>query len=197
MLKWVHMEIKNLGKQTILLKGKKENVLINPDLKTLDDGKIQSRIIAFTSEKFDSMKLDYDKVILRGPGEYEVGGVEMIGLNGGKGETIYTFNLDGVVICILGESIEPLSDKKIERINNVDVLITSVKIRKEIDNKMILDWAKKWGVNYLIPMDYNEEDLKKFLDDVDMEGLEAADSLKMEKDNLPDGMETIVLKQND
>lgn len=197
MLKWVHMEIKNLGKQTILLKGKKENVLINPDLKALDDGKIQSRIIAFTSEKFDSMKLDYDKVILRGPGEYEVGGVEMVGLNGGKGETIYTFNLDGVVICILGESIEPLSDKKIERINNVDVLITSIKIRKEIDNKMILDWAKKWGVNYLIPMDYNEEDLKKFLDDTDMEGLEAVDSLKTEKDNLPDGMETIVLKQND
>lgn len=189
------MEIKILDKKSVLLKGKKENVLIDPTKEILGEEKNQSRIVVYTSNEDSADKLINGKVVLHGPGEYEIGGVEMFGINGGNEETIYTFNLDGVLVCVIGEIVEPLSDKKIEKINSVDVLIVSIKNRKNINNKLILDWAKKWGANYLIPVDYEEEDLKKFLDDADMEGLEAIDSLKTEKDNLPDGMEVKVLKK--
>lgn len=196
MLKWAYMEIKILDKKSVFLKGKKENVLIDPTKEILNGGKFPSRIVAYTSNEM-GYELANDKVILQGPGEYEVGGVEILGINGGNEQTIYTFSVDNVLVCVIGELMEPLSDKKIEKINNVDVLITSIKSRKGVDNKLILDWAKKWGANYLIPVDYEEgnEDFKKFLDDTDMEGAETLDLLKVEKDNLPDGMEVKILKK--
>jgi len=63
---------------------------------------------------------------------------------------------------------------------------------------MIVSLAKKWGANYLIPVGYIEKDnnLVKFLDEVDAEGQEEIDFLKVEKENLPDGMEVVVLKIN-
>ena len=45
---------------------------------------------------------------------------------------------------------------------------------------------------------YTEKDANfvKFLDEVDSEGQEEVESIKMEKENLPDGMEVVVLKIN-
>ncbi|HPD44895.1 MAG TPA: hypothetical protein PK131_01820, partial [Candidatus Woesebacteria bacterium] len=61
------------------------------------------------------------------------------------------------------------------------------------------DWrelAKKWGVNYLIPVGGKPDSkvLVTFLDEVDEEGLEPIESLKVDKDNLPDGLEIVLLK---
>lgn len=194
MLKWVHMDIKKINENSILLKGKKENVLINPSAEMIKDNKFQSRIFVFLSKDSGFVDLQDNKLMINGPGEYEVGGVEILGFKGGVSETLYTINMEGVLVCVVGDIEEALSDKRIEKIDNVDVLIVSIKDRKDVSNKMIIDWAKKWGVNYLIPINYNDEELKKALDDMDMEGLEPIDSLKVEKENLPDGMEVVVLK---
>lgn len=194
MLKWVHMDIKKINENSILLKGKKESVLINPGAEMIKDNKFQSRIFVFLSKDSGFVDLQDNKLMIDGPGEYEVGGVEILGFKGGTNETLYTINMDGVLVCVVGDIEEALSDKRIEKIDNVDVLIVSVKNRKDVGNKMIMDWAKKWGVNYLIPINYNDEELKKALDDMDMEGLEPIDALKVEKENLPDGMEVVVLK---
>lgn len=191
------MEIRFLGNQTIYIKGKKESVLINP---AEHDGssKLASRIVAFTNKKFDSMGLSSEKVILRGPGEYEIGGVEVQGINGGEGDTVYVFTVDGVTVGVLGELKEALSDKKLEKIASLDAMIISIKKNESITDKLILDWAKKWGANYLIPVGYEEpnEDLTRFLDKADQEGTEGIESLKIEKEELPEGMEVVVLKKS-
>ena len=82
-----------------------------------------------------------------------------------------------------------------EKINGIDVLIVNIDECK-IKGKMFLDLAKKWGANYLIPVGYKKDgdSLKKFLDEVDEEGLEAVESLKIDRDNLPDGLEVIILQ---
>jgi hypothetical protein len=89
---------------------------------------------------------------------------------------------------------EALTDKRIEKIGGVDVLVASIRGDGRVNNKDLIGLAKKWGVNYLLPIDYEAEDLKKFLDDSDNEGSEAVESLKVEKDNLPDGLEIVVLR---
>jgi len=191
------MEIKILENQTVYLKGKKENVLINPGEKKRDDAKYPSRIFLFTAEKYDGMGFNSDKILIRAPGEYEVGGVEINGYSVGE-NTIYIIHMDGIKIIFLGDLDESLSDKRIEKIDSADVLLAPVLIKDSNSGKLVLDWAKKWGINYLIPTGYSDEDktnLNKFLDQADREGLDPVESLKVDKDDLPDGMELKVLKK--
>lgn len=192
------MEIKVLEKNSVYLKGKKESILINPNEKRRDDSKYPSRVFLFTAEKYDGMGFDGDKILIRAPGEYEVGGVEINGYSAGEDNTLYIVHIDGVKVVFLGDLKEALSDKRIEKIDSADVLLAPVLIKDSSSAKLVLDWAKKWGVNYLIPMGYDDEDrlnLDKFLDQADQEGLEPVDSLKVDKDDLPDGMELKVLKK--
>jgi len=193
-----HMEIKILANKSILLKGKKESVLINPSDKIREQNTYQSRIFLFTSEKYDGMGLVSDKVLIRAPGEYEVGGIEINGYNGGEDNTIYVLYIDKIKVVILGDLKEELSDKRIEKIDSADVLLAPLVSNddKKLSPKMILGWAKKWGVNYLIPVvdEENPELLTKFLDQADQEGLEHFDSLKVDDNDLPDGLELKVLK---
>ncbi len=192
-----HMEIKILGNQSAYFKGKKENILINPTEDLMNSSKYPSRIVIFTSEKFDGMGLKNDAVLIRGPGEYEVGGVEINGYNAGNGDTMYIVGQDGLTLGILGELNEQLSEKRIDKVAGVDVLLAPVVIKTENSAKVVLDWAKKWGVNYLIPTGWVEDEqaLGKFLDVADQEGLEKVDSLKVDSNDLPDGLEVKVLKK--
>ena len=50
----------------------------------------------------------------------------------------------------------------------------------------------------MIPIEYenNKEELKEFLDIFDSENLESVDSLRVEKENLPEAMEVVLLKTN-
>ena len=192
------MEIKILENNSAYLKGKKENVLINPNKEMREDSKYSSRILLFTAEKYDGMGFTGDKILIRAPGEYEVGGVEINGYNSGNDNTLYVLNIDGIKIVFLGDLDEVLSDKRIEKIDSADVLMAPVLIKDSSSAKLVLDWAKKWGVNYLIPMGYDDKDktnLNTFLDKADQEGLEAIESLKVDKDDLPDGLELKVLKK--
>lgn len=191
-----HMEIKMLANKSILLKGKKESVLINPSDKIREQNNYQSRIFLFTSEKYDGMGLSDDKVLIRAPGEYEVGGVEINGYNGGEDNTTYVIYIDKIKVVVLGDLKEELSEKRIERIESADVLLSPLTIGSGSGAKLILGWAKKWGVNYLIPVvdEENPELLTKFLDQADQEGLEQVDSLKVEDNDLPDGLELKILK---
>lgn len=192
------MEIKVLENNSVYLKGKKENILINPSEKRRDDAKYPSRIFLFTAEKYDGMGFSGDKILIRAPGEYEVGGVEINGYSAGGENTFFIVNIDGIKVVFLGDLDEALSDKRIEKINSADVLFAPVLIKDDLSGKSVLGWAKKWGVNYLIPIGYDDEDntnLDKFLDQVDQEGLEAVESLKVDKNDLPDGLELKVLKK--
>jgi L-ascorbate metabolism protein UlaG (beta-lactamase superfamily) len=190
------MEIKYFSGKTVVIKGKKETVLVDPKKENLDDAKIASRVVVYTSDGFDYWEPENgERVVIRGPGEYEVGGMEIAGYKGGgEGNTIYTVLVEGVTVGILGAMKEVLTDKKVERVNAMDVMLVSIGGENKVAYKSMIDLAKKWGVNYLIPINYNDEELKKFLDETDNEGSEPTDGLKVDKDSLPDGLEVAVLK---
>lgn len=191
------MEIKILENNSAYLKGKKENVFINPSKDKRNDSKYPSRIFLFTSEKYDGMGFDGETILIRGPGEYEVGGVEINGYNAGNENSIYILHIDGIKIVFFCDLEEALTDKRIEKIESADVLFAPVSIKENSSAKLVLDWAKKWGVNYLIPMENGDDrvNFDKFLDQADVEGSEPDESLKVDKDDLPDGLEVKVLKK--
>jgi len=188
------MEIKLMDNWTLLIKGKKESVLVDPN-KDRDLLKENSRVVLHTLDGFTYDDFLGNKVIIRGPGEYEVGGVEIDGYGNDKGETVYAVQIDGIRIVVLGKLSQVLSDKKIKKIDSADILITPVKFGDEMSFKIVKGWAKDWGVNYLLPISGDDNDgLKKFLDAADEEGLEPIESLKVERDELPDGLEVKLLK---
>ena len=196
MIEWIHMEIRMLSDYAAFFKGKKENILINPSKEILGDLKFNSRIVLYTSDIFSNGNfLNGERVLIKGPGEYEVGGVEINGFNGEDGNTVYSVVIEGISIVILGKIAQELSSKRIERIDSADVLLAPVTIGGDGSFKLVKEWSKKWGVNYLIPMFEKDDELKKFLDAADEEGLETIDSLKVEKDDLPDGLEVKLLKK--
>lgn len=187
------MEIKYLGKKTFLIKTKKESALVNPDQEMLVKG--GPRIIIRNETKLEFDKRGEERVVVMGPGEYEIGGIEINGFSAGGGETFYSVVADGVVVGILGKLKEKLTEKRIDKISGVDVLVAD--ISNGVGPKEILSLAKKWGANYVIPVGYVEGDafIKKFIDESDIEGQELVDSLKVDKDNLPEGTEVVILKE--
>jgi len=190
------MEIKYLGKKTIFLKGKKESVVVNPDERMAN--KDRPRIVIKNETKIEVDGEEGNRVVVMGPGEYEIGGIEINGFSAGVGETFYSVTIDGVTVGILGQLKEQLNDKRVDKIGGVDVLVADIGEGSKLGAKAIMSLAKKWGANYVIPVGYNSDngDLKKFMDESDTEGQEAVEILKVDKDNLPEGSEVIILKEN-
>jgi len=188
------MEIKYLGGKTVFLKGKKESVLVNPDIE-IGNNKNGARIVLYTSESQGRADLEDNRVLINGAGEYEVGGVEINGISGGDENTVYRLIVDGFKVVVVEALKQELGDKSIERIEESDVLVVYPENGTLLSYKMSKDLAKKWGANYLIPISTDSEVLNKFLDEADNEGLEATDFLKIEKaEDLPDGLEIKLLK---
>jgi hypothetical protein len=187
------MEIRYLGQKAIAIKGKKEIILVNQDFTKT---KMNSRVSIYTNHESVSPVFLDKGIVIAGSGEYEVGGVDVNGLTDGSGGTLYVINVDGIEVMVLDSISKELKEKKIEKIDGVDVLVASIDKLNGINGKSYLELAKKLGANYLIPIGFEKDDdkIKKFLDDVDEEGLECVDCLKVEKDNLPDGLEVRLIK---
>jgi len=179
------MEIKKIENKNIVLIGKKETVLINPKV-------WESERIVLLTEKVNLPPYSGKTVVIDGPGEYEVGGVEVEGIRIGE-KTMFVVGIDRVRVGIIGRIDEGLTDKKIDKVSELDVLLFEVEMG--VAAKEVVGWAKKWGVNYLMPLveDYQSEKLKKFLDEVDNEGIEKTAVFKVDRDELPDGMEVVLL----
>lgn len=182
------MEIKYFNQGKIYLKGKKENVWINPDKNDLESKTYEARIVIYPEKERNIVKLGEEgsRVIISGPGEYEIGGIEINGIN-----SMYVLTIDGIKVVIMGKNEGEISDKKKERLEEADILMISI-------GSGSAEIAKKSAANYVIPIDYEDkkEDLKEFLDVFDSENLEGVESLKVDKENLPEAMEVVLLKTN-
>ena len=150
----------------------------------------------FTREELDFLGLTFEGVVIRGPGEYEVGGVEISGVDGNGDGLAYLIGLDEVVMAVVDGRGSSLNKNLIEKVKSVDVMLVMVRSGERVDSKALLTVAKRWGVNYLVPVGFESDDLKVLLDAVDREDLQTVTSLKAEKDSLPDGMEIVLLSNN-
>lgn len=180
------MEIKYFDQGRVYIKGKKENVWINPKKEDFSSKNYEARIVIFTEKGKNFIKLgqENDKVIICGPGEYEIGGIEINGIN-----AMYALNVDGIKVVMVGKFEGEVDEKKKEKLEEADVLFISI-------GPGSVDIAKKSAANYIVPIEYEnkEKELKEFLDAFDKEDLESIDSLKVEKDSLPEAVEVILLK---
>ncbi len=113
---------------------------------------------------------------ITGPGEYEIGGILVIGLatfhdaeNGnqrGK-NTVYLMEVDEVALCHLGDLGHMLTPEQMEELGNVDILMVPVGDVSTIGAPVAAELARQLETKVVIPMHYKTEALSWELDPVD------------------------------
>lgn len=153
-------------------------------------------------------------VVLRGPGEYEARGVEILGIatfhdskdgaQRGK-NTVYKIDIDGVSIVHLGDLGHKLSEEQIDLLDGIDVLLIPVGGFYTIDAATASAVATELEPKIVIPMHYQRAGLNSqgfgnlspvsvFLKEMGKEDIVPQPKLKVSKDSLPPELQVVVLE---
>lgn len=102
-----------------------------------------------------------EPVVINIPGEYSVKGINIIGIASSHGNvdnpvinTIYVLESEDIRICHLGDLGVDLSEKQLEEINGVDILMIPIGGNYTIDHKRAIELAKKIEPSIVIPIHY-------------------------------------------
>jgi L-ascorbate metabolism protein UlaG (beta-lactamase superfamily) len=113
---------------------------------------------------------------IRGPGEYEVAGVSVIGVStfhdsekGAKHgrNTVYLIEIDDVRVCHLGDLGHKLDDAEAEAVASPDVLLVPVGGQTAINGAQAAEVVRQLEPRYVVPMHYAIPGLKLQLDPID------------------------------
>jgi L-ascorbate metabolism protein UlaG (beta-lactamase superfamily) len=117
-----------------------------------------------------------DAYEIRGPGEYEVAGVSVIGVptfhDAEKGakhgrNTVYLIEIDEVRVCHLGDLGHKLDDAEAEAISSPDVLLVPVGGYTAINAVQAAEVVRQLEPRFVVPMHYAIPGLKLQLDSLD------------------------------
>lgn len=147
------------------------------------------------------------------PGEYEIGGIEIRAIQSFHDEKagsergsnlIMVMRVDDVFVVHLGDLGHSLTDKKLEDIGVVDVLLVPVGGTFTADPKMAGNVISQLEPSIVIPMHYkvaglNEQfstlvEVDDFLKEVGGDEAPREKKLKVNKSDLPENMQVIVLE---
>ncbi|HEX7586573.1 MAG TPA: MBL fold metallo-hydrolase [Patescibacteria group bacterium] len=105
-----------------------------------------------------------EPAVINIPGEYSVKGISLVGIPSlhkepQSGEekiinTIFILESEDLRICHLGDLGTDLSEKQLEEINGVDILMIPIGGKYTIDHKMAVELIKKIEPAIVIPMHY-------------------------------------------
>jgi len=147
--------------------------------------------------------------IIKGPGEYEISGVLIIGVatfhdaEGGskRGKnTVYLMEMDGISVCHLGDLGHVLTSEQVEEIGDVDVLLLPVGGVSTIGASMAAEVIRQLEPKAVVPMHYKTpaisrelDPVEKFLKEMGMEQVESRPKLSLTKSNLPINTQVFLL----
>jgi L-ascorbate metabolism protein UlaG (beta-lactamase superfamily) len=219
------MELSYLGLSSFKMRFKNGMTLLmdpfDPEYVGLSFPKQKADLVTVSHDHKDHNYLDgvsgpakrEEMFLISEEGEYEVGGVEVAAIktfhdkNDGKdrGENlVMVIRCEEMVICHLGDLGHPLSEKQIEGIGAVDVLLVPVGGEYTIDAKEASDMITNMSPSIVVPMHYKIkgmnkefEVLKEVSDFLDKTGLEVmtegVDKMKIDARTLPENTKVAVL----
>jgi L-ascorbate metabolism protein UlaG (beta-lactamase superfamily) len=147
--------------------------------------------------------------VINGPGEYEIGGVFVTGVQtNGKSKknedelrnTLYVFDYDGITVAHLGDLNQVPSQTQVEALGAVNVALVPVGGGGGLNAAKAAEVISLLEPSIVIPMHYATKDSKLKLDSLDKflkeMGLGATDpeaSIKVTKTGLPQETRVVVL----
>lgn len=213
------MDIYWYGQACFKLKGKQTSVIIDPfsseytGLKLPRD--MSADIAIKTHDHNDHNNLSAvtgDPVLVTGPGEYEIKGVAITGVQtshdqkGGEERgknTVYTIHIDGLNIVHLGDLGESkLTQEQIEGIGLCDILLIPVGGVYTITPEEAAQLVSQLEASIIVPMHYKLPGLKFDLSEVDtflkemgVENIAPQPKLTITRDKLPAEPQVVVLSK--
>jgi L-ascorbate metabolism protein UlaG (beta-lactamase superfamily) len=211
------MEITYLGHASFRIKGKQKTVVTDPygDRVGKFPKDIEADIVTVSHAHFDhnaAEKIKANPFIISGPGEYEVGGISVIGVptfhddQQGKARglnTVFVIEIDGLRIAHLGDLGHKFSDDQLEDMGPIDILLIPVGGFYTIDAKTakeVIGQVDPWVV---IPMHYSQPGLTvdnitgvdAFLQEMGKTGILPIPKYAVSVDKLPEDLQVIVLEK--
>ncbi len=170
-------DIEYKGGNGIVIATKKTEVVIDPKLSVngLKDLSVKDAVELATEARF-MIASDDAKIVIEGPGEYEVGDVSIRGVRATRHidtsadepvSTMYRLEIGDMRIAVLGNVAAKLSEDQMEEIGVVDILIVPVggggytldavnaaTVTRQIDPRVVIPvhYADD-GVRYEVPQD--------------------------------------------
>ena len=162
------MQITWYGQACFRLESKDIRVLIDPFSKKigLREPRINDTIVLVTHEHDDHNNTENagEAFVVRGPGEYEKSGVQIVGISSFHDDTqgserglntIYVIKFEDITLCHLGDlGQQELTAEQVEMIGNVDILFIPVGGVYTIDGKQAVGVVKQIEPKIIIPMHY-------------------------------------------
>lgn len=171
------MDIALVGKNSIKIKGKQVSFIVDPakDMqKTAADG----IILLDTSSDTDLLRVTDSRIVINGPGEYEVGRAKVSGIKTQNG-IFYKFLIDGINV-VLGLAM----NAKMEGSDDCGIAI--IKTDADFNEAFVTGLEPKMAVLY---GDNKSESAKK----LNTENIAMVPKITILKDKLPEKMEIVVL----
>jgi L-ascorbate metabolism protein UlaG (beta-lactamase superfamily) len=208
------MDITWLGHSCFLIKGKEQIVVTDPCPPDLGYhiGEPEADIVTLShfhaGHSYVQGIADTPKRI-KSPGEYEIGGTFITGIasfhDDKKGEvrgknTIYTIEMDGIVLCHLGDLGHPLDSHLTDEIGDVGILLLPVGNVSTIPVDAAMEIVRRLEPAIVIPMHYKTEaftgnlsPVDGFLDKMGARGLEPRPKLSITSSSLSGSTQVVLL----
>jgi L-ascorbate metabolism protein UlaG (beta-lactamase superfamily) len=208
------MEILHLGHSSFKLIGKNVTIVTDPfesDWVGIPFPKTEANVVTISHEQHGDHNnragVKGEFICFDSPGEYEIKTAEIRGIPGchddkdgsERGDnTIFTYEVDGIKICHLGDQGKDLSSDQLDKVDGVDILMVPVGGKDTIDYKAAAKVVSEIEPKIVLPMHYKVgkltelDDLDKFIKEVGIDP-KKADRLKIQKKDLPEAMEVWVI----
>jgi L-ascorbate metabolism protein UlaG (beta-lactamase superfamily) len=146
---------------------------------------------------------------ITGPGEFEIGGVFITGLqtDGGSKKaaeaprnTLYVFDYDGLTVAHLGDLRAVPSQTEIETLGTINVALVPIGGGSSLNAAKAAEVVSLLEPNIVIPMHFQTpavkvplEKLDKFLKEMGLHETEHVQSLKVSRSSMPDETQVVIL----
>ena len=206
------MEITYLGHSSFKIRGKKATLVTDPfdeEMVGIKFPKLDSIDIVTVShphlDHSDTKSINGNPLIISGPGEYEVKGARIYGIqtyhDSSQGKergknTVYHIEMDGISIIHCGDIGHKFNDKEIELLDGVGLLFVPVGGVWTVTASQAVEIVSQLEPRIIIPMHYKTSKHKQesfaglaevgiFLKEMGKEGVLPVDKLNITKDKLP------------
>ncbi|MDO8743431.1 MAG: MBL fold metallo-hydrolase [Candidatus Azambacteria bacterium] len=154
------MTISWYGEACFLLESGGTRVLVEPPQKKsgINPPRLKSDILIYSKSQ-DLNKQEGETFIIDGPGEYEIKGINILGIadpstSSGQANTIYNIEVDGVKICHLGFLNNDLDNETLALIDDPDIALVPVGGGDVLDAEAAMKLINKIEPSIAIPMLY-------------------------------------------
>ena len=189
----------------------------DPDMLGIKYPKVEADLVTISHDHPDhhfAAAVEGSPIILSAPGEYEVKGVKVFGISvfhddekgvkRGK-NTLFRIEIDKVSILHCGDLGHKLSDKELDLIDGVDILLVPVGGFFTISAQVASEVVAQVEPKIVIPMHYNEDRINQenfgqltkvdvFLKEMGKPDITPVPKLSVTKDKLPAELTVAVLE---